>query len=1195
MQWKSGEKRVNGVELRKKIKQLAYGTFDYNEPNLSLSTERIELEVIEGKDVTGEFTVYSGNGKKIRGIVYSTHPRMECLTPQFDGEEIRVRYQFHSEGLVEGDVRKGEFVIVCDQGEYNLSFVVSISKAYARTSIGKIKTLSDFTRLARESMEEAYQVFYSISFPYILKDASERERLLYEAIRKEAPAMQAIEAYLVGIGRKPAVNVCLEEEKYTFTGVTASEKGQLCLKKDNWGYVTCEVKCDAPFIQLSKNCITSEDFLGSICFYEYYIDAEKLHAGRNYGRIIFEFPERSLICEISATIEEEGKISDAAKHCQYLEYKTELMQYYIDYRTKKIVTGVWARNSIEVLEHLLDEEPENDLYRLMKAQAFLVNRQRQEASWILEDYKRNCVNRNTPEWGYYLYLCTLMEREESYVNRLAGQIEELFRVYPDNSLLFWVLLFVREEYYKNSVRRLKAIENWIEKGNHSPFFYLEAFYLYWQDPYLLTRLDAFEIKVLNWARKHQAISKEIAMQVITLIPTTRYYDEKVYHILEACYEVADKEEAAAAICSYLIKGQKFAKKYHKWYALGLEHEVRITNLYEAYLLSADEDSIEQVPRVIFMYFQYHNTLSYKQLALLYAYIIRNKDKYRKVYQNYRRTMEQFAMSQIEAGHMDENLAVIYKEMLPLGILNGELAEKLARVLFVHKLQVTKEKKFVRAIIVQKQWKRPQIVSIADGVAYFKAFSEDYCILLQDTKGYLFAEDSFYEEEALLEVDVYLDMAMKLAPMAVPYLVYSFDKKQKMNHFSAADEESFSVLMDSQDVSEEWKSLMQPAFVRHFVAKDFGSLTEKCLKSANYKLMSVEDRRFMVEQLIENHVFEQAYEMLHLYGYDTIGNAYRVTICSYRITDTDYDEDEFLLGLAGDTFISGKYNDVILSYLCRYYNGPTKHMALIWKAAKEFDIDTFDMEERIITQMLYSTDYVEQIDEIYEEYCKKGGKDLIYMAYLSYFSHLYLVKDAVVSEQVFLQIEHRILLHQEVMDVHNYALLKYYSEVGTLTDGQFKIADALLLEYTCNNIYFAFYKKLDKRLVTKYYLHDKYFVEYHAAPGIYASISYYINEDNLQEEELMEVYDGIFVKTFVLFFGDKLSYYITESDEQKGRNVTLSGQLENHDVYGGESHGRYALLNDMFMNVTLQEVGEVKRAMKEYSGKKISTEEIFRLL
>ena len=184
MQWKSGKKRVSGVELRKKIKQLAYGTFDYNEPGLSFSTERVELEVIEGKDVTGEFTVQSGNGKKLRGIVYSTHPRMECLTPQFDGEEIRVRYQFHSEGLIDGDVRKGEFVIVCDQGEYNLSFVASVSKRYAMTSVGRMKTLDDFVRLAKENFAECYQVFYSVNFPNLLKIEEEKETKKNENRRK---------------------------------------------------------------------------------------------------------------------------------------------------------------------------------------------------------------------------------------------------------------------------------------------------------------------------------------------------------------------------------------------------------------------------------------------------------------------------------------------------------------------------------------------------------------------------------------------------------------------------------------------------------------------------------------------------------------------------------------------------------------------------------------------------------------------------------------------------------------------------------------------------------------------------------------------------------------------------------------------------------------------------------------------------
>ncbi len=63
-------------------------------------------------------------------------------------------------------------------------------------------------------------------------------------------------------------------------------------------------------------------------------------------------------------------------------------------------------------------EPECEMYALMKAQALIVNRQKQEASWIMEDYKRGCRTGRRRNGGYYhLYLCTLIERgEPSYVD-----------------------------------------------------------------------------------------------------------------------------------------------------------------------------------------------------------------------------------------------------------------------------------------------------------------------------------------------------------------------------------------------------------------------------------------------------------------------------------------------------------------------------------------------------------------------------------------------------------------------------------------------------------------------------------------------------------------------------------------------------------------------------------------------------------
>ena len=155
--------------MRRRIQQLARGKFEYSKPSLTFQTDKIEIEVVEERDLEGDFVITSANHEPMRGVVYSSNPRMECLTPQFEGEEVRIRYQFHSNGLVEGDIQKGEFCIVINQGEYNLSFVVSVTRLYAETSIGKISSLNDFVRLAEERPQEAYRLFYSGHFKNILK------------------------------------------------------------------------------------------------------------------------------------------------------------------------------------------------------------------------------------------------------------------------------------------------------------------------------------------------------------------------------------------------------------------------------------------------------------------------------------------------------------------------------------------------------------------------------------------------------------------------------------------------------------------------------------------------------------------------------------------------------------------------------------------------------------------------------------------------------------------------------------------------------------------------------------------------------------------------------------------------------------------------------------------------------------------
>ena len=751
--------------MRKRIQQLANGKFDNNGPKLSLSTEKIELEVLEGKNETGSFVITSTNQVKMRGIIYSSNPRMECLTPQFEGEEVRIRYQFHSEGLIEGDIQKGEFFIVCNQGEYNLSFVVSISRLYADSSFGKIKNLDDFCRLAKENYDEAYRLFYSSNFKNLIRE--DKDRILYEGLRMQPQAALIVETFLIASHHKKKVEVTFEETEKSFYGVQEQRKEQLEIQKPQWGAVRIHVSSDADFLIPGKQIITENDFIGSTCFYEYYIDADAMHAGKNFGRLCFELPDQSFLYTVTASCKEREEEREVSEHREAGQARTELMQLYIDYRLKRIVTGVWAKSSVELLDHLAILEPEEPMHRLMKAQALLINRQKQEASWILTDYKRECLDRTTPVWGYYLYLCTLMEREESYVDRLTEEIEQIFHHYPDDSMLFWILLFVKDEFYRNSSRRFKAIEQWIGRGCHSPYLYLEAYYLIWQDPYLLSGLNNFTLKILGWAAKQDAISKDIALQVRNLLPEQREYQKKWYPVLEKCYEADPSEEMVAAICTYLIRGQQFAPRYHIWYERGIDSEIRITNLYEAFLISMDQNEVTAIPKMIQLYFQYNSGLSYRHMAVLYVNIIAAKEKQPDVYHKYRRNMEQFALAQMEAGHMDDNLAVIYREILPVSILNEKLAHKAAEVLFVHKL-CCENHGIAKAYILHWQLKAPQVVTLTNGCGYFKAYSKDYTVILCDTGGNCYTDD--YQDEALLQPENYLEKCMELAPEELSYLL-----------------------------------------------------------------------------------------------------------------------------------------------------------------------------------------------------------------------------------------------------------------------------------------------------------------------------------------------------------------------------------------------------------------------------------------
>lgn len=1181
--------------MRARIGQIAAGRFNGTKPILVFSEETIDLSVIEGRSEAGSFVIESTNQIKICGIVYSTNPRMECLNPHFEGEKVRIRYQFNSKGLTEGDTCEGKFVIVCNQIEYSLSFCARITRLYAEASTGAVKSLDDFTRLAASNWDEAYHLFYNRNFLNTIPYDNVYERLTYEGFACARPSGQNMEEFLIGVNKKQPVSISVDKSEEIFMASKEPQSGCFTITKDNWGYTEIRLRTDCEFIKLSKPVLTLDDFIGKTYLYEYIIDASAMHAGRNFGRIYIDGVYQSFTIDITAGVrDDDGSISDIAVTKDIKECMVGIMELYTSFRLKRIVTGVWANETISILNHLHALMPDEHMYELMKAQAFIINRQRQEAKWILDDFKHSNPDKKAPIWGYYLYLMTLLEREPSYVDNMTHEVELIFYENPDSVLLFWVLLFLRDQYFDDSAGKLKDIKYWVLRGCSSPYLYIEAYYLISQDPYLIKELSVFELRILSWAVKEKALTKELAGAIFEAVDLAGGFDNRVYELLTAAYEICPEAEYVGIICSYLIKGHKNDTCFHKWFELGIENKLRLTGLYESYLLTMDDRQISPVPKIIQMYFSFDNKLPYRKLAVLYNNIIAAKETEPEVYHKYRKAMGRFAMDQAQLRHIDDNLAVLYEDMLELGFINEELSAAFSDIIYTHKLIVF-DKRIVRAIIYQNEMKEPQIVPVTDQCAYFELFSNDYVILFEDSRGYRYVKSISYRLQRLMDAEKYLDRCISLSPDRPQYIVSHFKHVMDYSDFTKDDLKLFKPVFYSESFSDSYKAVMGYRILKYCQLHDYEDYVRPFLQSINFDTLQKDARKYLIDMLVSNRLYEKAYDMAMEYGIDMLAAASKVVLCENALK-VQHVDDDFMVQLAISAFKTGKYSDLVLKYLCENYTGPTDELINLWHAADKFSISSMKLDERILEQGIYTQIEPEKISDIFMEYYKRAGNEKLILAYISLVAHGYLHSGGCKADFIFDIIEKRFIGNRTLNDACQLALLKHFAEKTDITQAELEIEDTLLKYYIYNNMYFDFFARLDYRLLEKYFIYDKAFLQYESTPGTHVVLHYSRDEDGeeFNSEDMVEMYDGIYVKTFVIFFGELIRYYITE-EHDNSIEVKESNRLTCNNIPGDNDHSRYNLINEMIISDTLSDETTLKSNINEYKRLDAATKQLFKLI
>lgn len=1173
--------------MKKKIEQLLSGKFEYEQPALLFSQEKISVTLKAGETRRGELYFGTEDNEKIRGYITSSNRRLVPGIGKFSGTTVCLPYGADGTGMKPGEVCQGWLSFTTSIGEYKIPFVIETEKEEIKSSIGEVKTMEAFCAIARTDFREAYRLFTDKYFFNILADADEKSKALYAGLSRQPVTYQHLEEFLIGMGEKEQVSVSLKKTGAEFYGVRESVQETFDIQRSGWGHLRLDIETRGEFLEVAKKVVTEEDFIGSSYQVEYVIHSEKLGNGNQFGEIVIKSPYQELTYQITASRNSNIQVN---VNTGEKRHRLSLLRDYLDYRNGKMEFKTWAGSSHFILNQLREAGCDYPEYQMYEAYLLYQEGETEAAREILRKYQDKSFSRDDLEFaGVYLYLCNLTEL---YTNpeQTLRRIQNFYMQKEDSLWLFWILLQIDPAYKNRPSRALFLMEEQFERGCRSPLLYMEAWQCVCRDMTLLHRLSSFWIQVFLYAARAGLLTEELVMRLAYLSGYEKSFNQSLYRSLEKGYEAFPSEDILEAICKYIMKGNPRKPEYFQWFSLAVEQGLRLTRLYEYYIETMDLSYQRELPKTLLMYFNYNdNTLGDTRKAYLYASVVGQKEKDPQTYAEYQESIQNFARRKLLEGKINEDYAVLYQE-LSGKTGNAEEAKALARKMFTCRLYCDDKK--VRQIIVRhNQMEREEIYPCVQGVAYPRIYTDDAVILFQDDKQRRYASTVAYNLNKLLDEREMIPKVLEMG-IAEPGLLLHYCENAEL---CMENLEIFQMLVESNAYTEAYKSATRKKILDYYAQHVSGEDLDDYLKRMDYREYASVDRKTLLEVLISRRMFPQAMGLVEEFGYEGVEWGSLLKLTSRMILRSEMAEDDELLALSSEIYRAGKYDEVLLHYLMKYRFGPVDELFAIWKSAKGFEMDTYELEERILNLLMFTSDYRKEGEDILEAYVKQAGKERIIGAYLTQTAYGIFVKEYPMSRFIRKGLEHAYERKWPVSQICRMALLKALAKEKVKKGRYLEMEKALLEECTKEHMVFAFFRKLSPELLSPYQLDDKTYVECHAHPKAKVTLFYALDtglglEPEYRSEPLKNMYEGIFTKTFTLFYGETLTYYFCI--EKDGVSKKTTERVITMNKIEGTPMSKYQLLNQILSARRLDKEKEVASGLKKYLRQEQYVKEMF---
>ncbi len=484
----------------------------------------------------------------------------------------------------------------------------------------------------------------------------------------------------------------------------------------------------------------------------------------------------------------------------------------------------------------------------------------------------------------------------------------------------------------------------------------------------------------------------------------------------------------------------------------------------------------------------------------------------------------------------------------------------------------------------------------DGVAYISVYTPDARILFEDEKRRRYMGTVDYNLQKLLDEKEAVSL---LAASEVNHSGFLLHVCGELDHSEKITKDNvgcFHKIVEDPSFQTEYRECIRQRILEYFQENVENDNLKDYLRQMDFKGFAKVNKSLLVKILVNQGMYVGAFDFLCEFGYEGVDTEVLLKLCSRMILNMEFEYEEELVLLGWYVYVQGKYDDIILHYLSMFYEGPAEEMARLWQSTQGFQIEAYELEEKILTYSMFARTYLPLGSKVLESYLKQAGKEQVILAYLTFEAFGYFLGGKETDIFIFQCLEKITEREWESDMICKLALLKWLSVTQDWNPEEEKLVRRLLWECSRMGLRFAFFQAFPKEYLRSYQLEDKVFAEYRAGLHSRVTLYYCLEEEgkagDYKSEPLKEMYQGIYSKEFVLFYGEMLTYYFQA--EKDGKTYTTEPRTITVTEVDASGDTKYQMLNQMLAVKKLGKEDELRNILKKYLEREAVIQQLFRI-